>query len=116
MISSVSSTASSILSSTTTSSSSSTDTTKLEAELAEKKAALQDAQDDDEKAEIQAEISALEAQIAKVTEAATASGSAGAGKAQPAKQEALATSGESERIGSKNFDDNTPFGDRTSYI
>lgn len=113
MVSAVSSSASTLLSS----SSSSSDLASLEAQLSEKKAALEKTDDKDEKATIEKAIATLEAKIAKLS-ASGESAAAQSSGTDNAKQATASSrlSGEAERIGEKNFDEKTEFGDRTAYV
>jgi phosphate uptake regulator len=112
MVSAVSGSASTILSS-----SSSSDIATLEAQLAEKRAALAKTQDKDEKATVEKAIETLEAKIAKLSTSSetTAAQPAAASNSRQAAAPAQ-MSGESERIGDTNFDESTEFGDRTAYV
>lgn len=115
MVSAISSSASTILSSaaSTSSSSSSDDLASLEAQLAEKQAAaLSQTQDEQEKATIEKSIETLEAKI-EATESGKGQASASSKPAGAAPGE---FSGESERIGTKNFDETSEFGSRTAYV
>lgn len=117
MVSAISSSASTILSSaaSTSSSSSSDDLASLEAQLAEKQAALSQTQDEQEKATIEKSIETLEAKIAKIEATESGKGQASA-SSKPAAAAPGEFSGESERIGTKNFDETSEFGSRTAYV
>ncbi|WP_244618719.1 hypothetical protein [Rhizobium sp. 18065] len=114
MVSAISSSATSILSSTSSSSSAS-DLASLEAQLAEKQAALSETDDEEEKATIEKAIATLQSKIAKisVTESSDTQTTTSTKTEEEAPQE---MSGESERIGTKNFDEDSAFGDRTAYV
>jgi hypothetical protein len=123
-----SSTVSSLFGSTSTTSSSASsadDAKKIEVQIAAKKAELANTKDADEAATLQKDLTTLEAKLAKLqkssssqssasgqtTKASTASGSS------PSKSNAqLPLSGESDRIGTTNFDESTDFGGRTAYV
>lgn len=104
------STATTLLSST---SSSDTSVASLEAQLAAKQQALSEAKTDDDKATIQDEIDALTQQISAAELSKSSSGSKASAPPPPP---ADALSGESDRIGTINFDDNTPDGEREAYF
>jgi hypothetical protein len=113
MVSAVSNSSSTLISAA----SSNSDVSALQAQLAEKQAALAKTEDRDEKATIEKAIAALEAKIEKALVSAQGSSTKSAPAVQAQMQEAPAkASGESERIGSTNFDEATEFGDRTAYI
>ncbi|SMC58341.1 hypothetical protein [Rhizobium sp. RU36D] len=90
----------------------------LQSQLSAKQIELFEAKDEESKSEIQesiadlkAQITALELQQSQEQQAKPAS--------KPASDEQTATkllSGESESIGTKNFDEETPFGDRYTIV
>jgi cob(I)alamin adenosyltransferase len=112
-----SSTASSLLGSTSTSSSSSSSTTstaEIEAQIASLQTQLSSETDETKKTTIQQQIAALEAQL-EAAEAAEKAKSGG--DSSSTEQQAPATfSGESDKIGTGNFDESTPFGERTAWV
>ncbi|MDC7741988.1 hypothetical protein PQF32_05185 [Rhizobium sp. BC56] len=87
----------------------------LEAQLAEKQAALERTEDEQDKATIEKSIETLEAQIAKL-EASENSQSQSSAASKPADEAPGEFSGESERIGTTNFDETSDFGSRTAYV
>jgi peptidoglycan hydrolase CwlO-like protein len=110
------STASTLLSA---SSSSSTSLASLESQLAAKEKALSEAETEDDKTGIQEEIDALEAKIAaaKLEQSKSSSGASQAATSENDSGKETATfSGESSRIGTVNFDENTPVGERVAYF
>jgi hypothetical protein len=125
-----SSTASSLFgtSSTTSTSSSSSaadDATKIQAEIAAKKAELASTKDPDEAATLQKDLTTLEAKLTKLQKSSSSQSSATGqtAKASTASASSSSTSnaqsplsGESKRIGTTNFDENTDFGDRAAYV
>lgn len=115
----ISSTAATTLLSSTTSSSSSSSSSSatvadLQAQISAKQAELGQETDAQKKAEIQDEIAALQAQLEAAQAAEKMKSGSDDGDQQP--QQPAQLSGESDRIGSKNYDDGTPFGDRTSWV
>ncbi|WP_137134428.1 FlxA-like family protein [Rhizobium sp. FKY42] len=120
MVDAISSAATTILSSSSssssTSSSSNTDVAALEAQLAAKQSELAKTEDEDDKKELEEQIATLQKQIADA-KAAEAKKLADTGSSnQKPEQVPAQMSGESDRIGSKNFDENTEFGERTAYV
>ncbi|OWV99904.1 hypothetical protein [Rhizobium sp. R693] len=104
------SSSSTTLLSTSTSSSSSDDAASIKQEIASKKAELAGAKDPSEAQGLQSDISTLEAKLAKLEKSSnSASGQQGGGQ-----QSTL--SGEDDRIGTKNFDDDSEFGERVAYV
>ncbi|MBB4171817.1 MULTISPECIES: hypothetical protein [unclassified Rhizobium] len=96
--------------STSASSSSSDDAASIKQEIASKKAELASTKDQNEAQALQGDISTLEAKLAKLEKSSnTASGQQGGG--QPPR-----LSGEGDRIGTKNFDDDSEFGERVAYV
>ncbi|WP_049735196.1 hypothetical protein, partial [Rhizobium ecuadorense] len=80
-----------------------------------KKAALSETQDEQEKATIEKSIDTLEAKIAKL-EASESSQTQASAASKPAGDAPGEFSGESERIGTTNFDETSEFGSRTAYV
>jgi hypothetical protein len=122
-----SSTASLFGASSTTSSSPSTadDATKIQAQIAAKKAELANTKDPDEAATLQKDLTTLEAKLATLLKSSSSQPSAtgqttkasAASASSSSKSNAQSPlSGESDRIGTANFDENTDFGDRTAYV
>ncbi len=125
-----SSTASSLFgtsSTTSTSSSSSTadDAAKIQVEIAAKKAEIASTKDPDEAATLQKELNTLETKLAKLQKSSSSQSSAagqttkasttsGSSSSQSNAQSPL--SGESDRIGTTNFNENTDFGNRAAYV
>ncbi|UWU24751.1 hypothetical protein N2601_21645 (plasmid) [Rhizobium sp. CB3060] len=117
------------LSSTSTTSSTSDDAAKIEAQIAAKKAQLANTKDPDEAETLQKALAALEAKLAKLeksageqsstagqsTKTGTASNTSSESTSSNSKQQS-SLSGESDRIGSTNFDKDSEFGDRTAYV
>ncbi|WOS62879.1 hypothetical protein [Sinorhizobium fredii] len=91
------------------SSTSSSSVSEIEAQIARKEAELSGATDETEKQTIQSEIEALEAKLEQLQ---SASNNAAEKTVQPENKLA----GESERIGTRNFDEETEFGERTIYV
>ncbi len=109
MVSAISgSTATALINSSSSTSSSST-VSDIEAQIARKKAELSEATDETEKQTIQSEIDALEAKLEQLQSAISS-------EAEAAVQPEYQLSGESERIGTRNFDEETEFGERTIYV
>ena len=76
----------------------------LEAQLASKQSALAEAEDEETKAELQEAIASLKAEIAAL-------------KAAKEMRAVQASEGENtSRIGTRNFEDSDPFGDREIYV
>ncbi|MFK0384484.1 hypothetical protein [Agrobacterium sp. NPDC090273] len=98
--------AASVLSSSSTSSSSTDD---LKAQIAAKQSELSEAADEKAKEELKAEIATLKAQLEELENSSKSQSSGSA-----AKEGSL--SGESERIGTTNFSEETPFGEREAYV
>lgn len=95
---------------------------KLESQITSKEEELASAETDDQKSEINDELTDLRASLAKLEaqqaqmEAAenAAKTTAKTPTAEQAKPALL--SGESDKIGSTNYDEETPFGDRYAYV
>jgi hypothetical protein len=129
MVTAISSSATASLfgASSTMSSSSSTadDATKIQAQIAAKKAELADTKDPDEAATLQKDLTTLEAKLAKLQKSSSSQSSASgqttkastpSGSSSSKSNAQAPLSGESDRIGTANFDENTDFGDRTAYV
>ncbi|KQT04854.1 hypothetical protein [Rhizobium sp. Leaf386] len=89
--------------------------TKLRQDLARKKDEQSNTKDGDEEAILQRAIADLEMKIAKAT-AELARGSVTLQKSNDGTPVQLQFSGESERIGTVNFDAKTEFGGRVIYV
>lgn len=115
MVTAVTSSGSSLLSATSSSQTSS-DLASLEAQLSEKKASLAETKDESEKAALEQAIATLEAKIAKAQVADKALASVKGDTAAKGEQAPEKLSGESDRIGTTNFDKDSEFGDRTAFV
>ncbi len=117
MVDAISSSASTLLSSSATGSSAAS-TADLEAQISAMQDSLAKETDEQKKAKIEQQLAALKAQL----EAAQAAEKLKHGYAQAgdksSDQQAKPTllSGESDKIGTTNFDDATPFGDREAWV
>ena len=113
MVSSISSSSlsylTSITSSTGTSGSSSAEKAQLEAQIAAKETELEGAGTEDT-TEIEQAIAALKAQLAALEAEALSSALLGG------ESETASFSGESAKIGTGNFDEDSPFGERTMWV
>ena len=98
--------AASILSSSSSSSSSTDD---LKAQIAAKQSELGEAADEKAKEELKAEIAALKAQLEALENSAKSQSSSATPKE-------AGLSGESTRIGTTNFTQDTPFGEREAWV
>lgn len=76
---------------------------------------MSEAKDQAERATIQQSIATLEAKIAKLNSTENSKSQASAAS-KPADEAPKELSGESERIGTTNFDENSEFGNRTAYV
>lgn len=115
-------------SSSSSSSSGDSSVTDLKAQITAKQAELASATTEEEKASIKDEITALKAELSKAqsdakSQWASATSPAGPPPGNAKKNDGDADdqasqkmSGESERIGSVNFDANTPFGEQTAWV
>ncbi|MCR6497525.1 hypothetical protein MUO32_00625 [Shinella sp. CPCC 101442] len=94
---------------TLTSSSGGSGLSALEAQLSAKESELSEAQDEDAKAELKDAIATLKAEIAALKAAKETS--------SPQQQAAQASGSEdTSRIGTRNFEDGDPFGEREMYV
>jgi DNA repair exonuclease SbcCD ATPase subunit len=107
-------TASSSTSSTTTSSTSGSGTSEIEAQIAAKQNELASATDDAARTELQEAIAELKAELAKAQAAEKSQKQSPSALTETTSSAQL--SGESEKIGTTNFDDDTPFGDREAWV
>lgn len=95
---------------------------KLESQISSKQEALSSAKTDEEKSEIRDSLSKLRASLAKLKAQmsqieATENAAKTAAQAPTAEQAKPALmSGESEKISTSNYDENTPFGERYAYV
>ncbi|MFS8047781.1 hypothetical protein [Rhizobium sp. BR 314] len=112
MVSAISS--SSTAAATTNSSSSAATEAQLKVTIKEKNRELDKATDEKTRAALQKQITKLQAQLQKLQNADKAKSTAGADEQNHASTATL--SGESDRIGSKNFDSATDFGQREAYV
>ncbi|MFB9947206.1 hypothetical protein ACFFP0_00015 [Rhizobium puerariae] len=112
MVDAISSAASTLISSSSSSSASTLD--GIEAQITAKQEELANETDEQKKTAIEDEIAALKAQLEALKAAEKLkSGRAGEGEDT---QAASLLSGESDKIGTRNFDESTPFGDRTAWV
>jgi predicted nucleic acid-binding Zn-ribbon protein len=133
MVSAISSsTLSSVTSATSSTTSGGNDASKIEAQIAAKKAELANTKDPTEAQTLQKDITTLQAQLDKLQKSSDsqktsgsqqAGGTKSASSTQKSGQTDSSTdgddsklSGESDRIGSKNYDEDSTFGDRTTYV
>lgn len=91
---------------------------KLESQITSKEEELASAKTDDQKSEINDELTDLRASLAKLeAQQAQAEAAENAAKTPTAEQAKPALlSGESDKIGSTNYDEETPFGERYAYV
>ncbi|ENN88096.1 hypothetical protein RHSP_38827 [Rhizobium freirei PRF 81] len=87
---------------------------QLQAAIKEKTKELDKATDEKTKASLQKQISKLQAQLQKLQNADKANAAANA--ENQGSKSGSALSGESDRIGTKNFDASTDFGAREAYV
>ncbi|ACP27197.1 hypothetical protein NGR_c34730 [Sinorhizobium fredii NGR234] len=109
MVSAISGSTATALVASSGSTSSSNSVSEIEAQIARKEAELSAATDETEKQTIRSEIEALEGRLEQLRTA----GSTAAEEAMQAENKLV---GESERIGTRNFDEETEFGERTIYV
>lgn len=91
---------------------------KLESQITSKEEELASAETDDQKSEINDELTELRASLAKLeAQQAQMEAAESAAKTPTAEQAKPALlSGESDKIGSTNYDEETPFGERYAYV
>lgn len=93
----------------------------LQAQISAKQSEVDSAKDEKAKADAEAQLAALKAQLAALElqqsqeQQATGGSSAPTGKTDEADAVTL-LSGESDKIGTKNYDDETPFGERYTIV
>ena len=109
MVSAISGSTATALVGTSSSTSSSNKASEIEAQIARKEAELSEASDETEKQTIQSEIDALNAKLEQLQSAASTA-------TEEAVQAENKLAGEGERIGTRNFDEETEFGERTIYV
>lgn len=92
----------------------------LQSQIAAKQAELSSARTDEEKQEIEDEITELKAELAKAQaaekQASEKTSGATSQSSKPASYANEKLAGESERIGTVNFSEETPFGERTAWV
>ncbi|WP_421360897.1 hypothetical protein [Agrobacterium rosae] len=115
-----SSTASTVLSSASTTSSSSADVAALNAKIALKQSELAKTEDKDDAEALKSAIAELQAELKALQTTKTTSSTQTEAPAKPEGtkdiDEEKTLSGESERIGTKNFAEDTPFGSREMWL
>jgi predicted transcriptional regulator len=104
--------ASTLLSSSSSASGAASSTADIEAQITAKQDELASETDAQKKAEIEQAIAALKAQLEAAQAAEKLKTTAKGGELPPPAQ----LSGESAQIGTANFDENTPFGERTAWL
>lgn len=116
MVDAISSSASTLLSSSTGAAGAAS-TADLEAQIATMQGSLANETDEQKKAKIEQQLSALKAQLEAMQAAEKLKhGHAQAGDKSGEQQAPSLLSGESDKIGQTNFDDTTPFGDREAWV